>query len=120
MGWRASSTVIQLTGASTYKFVNSGSTVWTGAYGGGSGSGSKNYATMWSASTTFTVSYGTFNLGGKVTTGASYGATIANQSCTVNSPSRTLTYNANGGTNAPPAKSGAPGEVVQITDATPL
>lgn len=120
MGWRASSTVIQLTGASTYKFVNSGSTVWTGAYGGGSGSGSKNYATMWSASTTFTVSYGTFNLGGKVTTGASYGATIANQSCTVNSPSRTLTYNANGGTNAPPAKSGAPGEVVQITDAIPL
>lgn len=120
MGWRAPSTVIQLTGASTYKFVDSGSTVWTGAYGGGSGSGSKNYATMWSASTTFDVSYGTFNLGGKLTTGASYEATISNQSCTVNSPSYTLTYSANGGTNPPPVEPVAPNTSIAITDEQPI
>ena len=122
MGWRSQGTIIALTGASTYQYVNSGSTTWTGAYGNGQGSGSKNYAEMWSAEYDFNVSYGTFNLGATVSSSAGYGATISKQSCTVNAPAPTtwtVSYNANGGTGAPAAQTKTKDVTLTLSSTTP-
>ena len=102
MGWRTTSVVIALTGASTHTFVNSGSSTWEGAYANGTGSGSYDYATVWTSSEfDFNVSYGTFNLGAKIS-GDGINTCSPSASCTVIKPTITISYDANGGTGAPP------------------